>query len=241
MRSSILSALVLASVGCAAERADLDVDPGSPTADVEAPVLEDLGGTGDDHGSMPVEPGLRLRAVFGDGDLTLPDVPFPDKLAVYFRIFGTATSADVVDSDYVFQVVDLAGKLLSTDDAACRRFHLNQFGRIDEVYTGVDASGAPCTHEFGIADNFSLLPQLFPFGDAPIVDGLMHYRIEVFPVGDKPSTYSLSAPFSVVAPVEEPSCGNGKVEDGEACDDGNAYDHDGCTTRCTLDECPVQR
>lgn len=33
-------------------------------------------------------------------------------------------------------------------------------------------------------------------------------------------------------------CGNGALEDGEACDDGNAVDHDGCSATCTI-EVPV--
>ncbi len=35
---------------------------------------------------------------------------------------------------------------------------------------------------------------------------------------------------------DEPSCGNGVVEPGEQCDDGNQNDHDGCRYDCTL--CP---
>lgn len=35
-------------------------------------------------------------------------------------------------------------------------------------------------------------------------------------------------------------CGNGTVELGEECDDGNLDDGDGCTTECTIDECGGQ-
>lgn len=40
---------------------------------------------------------------------------------------------------------------------------------------------------------------------------------------------------------EGPCCGNGIVEEGEECDDGNAEDSDGCLSDCTLVdlECPV--
>lgn len=34
-----------------------------------------------------------------------------------------------------------------------------------------------------------------------------------------------------------PLCGDGVVELGEACDDGNLDDTDGCTTRCTIEAC----
>jgi uncharacterized repeat protein (TIGR01451 family) len=32
-----------------------------------------------------------------------------------------------------------------------------------------------------------------------------------------------------------PVCGNGKIEKGEQCDDGNRLDHDGCNSSCTLE------
>ncbi|MEC9071854.1 MAG: fibrinogen-like YCDxxxxGGGW domain-containing protein, partial [Myxococcota bacterium] len=37
-----------------------------------------------------------------------------------------------------------------------------------------------------------------------------------------------------VIQVRRPSCGNGVVEDGEACDDGNQETSDGCTPECTV-------
>lgn len=44
------------------------------------------------------------------------------------------------------------------------------------------------------------------------------------------------------APASCPAqlCGNGIVELGEACDDGNLDDSDGCTVACALDECAGQ-
>lgn len=38
-------------------------------------------------------------------------------------------------------------------------------------------------------------------------------------------------------PDAGPTCGNGRVEDGEQCDDGNQDNHDGCCNTCLL--CPV--
>ena len=38
-------------------------------------------------------------------------------------------------------------------------------------------------------------------------------------------------------PPAPPVCGNGQVEDGEECDDGNVVDGDGCSATCT-DESP---
>ncbi len=37
-----------------------------------------------------------------------------------------------------------------------------------------------------------------------------------------------------------PTCGNGIVEPGEACDDGNTQDGDGCSSRCTVEGCSEQ-
>jgi len=37
--------------------------------------------------------------------------------------------------------------------------------------------------------------------------------------------------------VPSPECGNGEVESGEECDDGNHDDHDGCHANCTLPGC----
>lgn len=37
-------------------------------------------------------------------------------------------------------------------------------------------------------------------------------------------------------PPPQPVCGNGIVEDGEQCDDGNVVDGDGCSSLCTVEE-----
>lgn len=232
MRSSLLSAALVASVGCAAtEHDDLEVkDP--------APVAEDSDEPDDYAPPSPVEPGLVLRIASGDGEV-IPVMPLFTKEQAHIRILGQATAADVVDSDYVFQVLDLNGNLVSSDDPACRRFHLNQSGRIDLVYEGRDSSGAICTHGFGIADNNSLVIQLVPFADvAAEANGVMSYIVEALPVGIEASSYTLSTPLSVLAPADPvPTCGDGIVDEDEACDDGNEQDHDGCTSSCTKDPC----
>src|SRR5258706_5146390 len=37
-------------------------------------------------------------------------------------------------------------------------------------------------------------------------------------------------------PTNRVICGNGKIDPGEVCDDGNANDGDGCSADCTSDE-----
>lgn len=41
---------------------------------------------------------------------------------------------------------------------------------------------------------------------------------------------------SVLEQAEAPSCGNGKIEGAEECDDGNRAAGDGCSTTCRLDQ-----
>ena len=48
---------------------------------------------------------------------------------------------------------------------------------------------------------------------------------------------SASCGEQVVVRETEASCGNGQVEAGEACDDGNTVNTDGCTLGCTIAAC----
>jgi cysteine-rich repeat protein len=48
------------------------------------------------------------------------------------------------------------------------------------------------------------------------------------------STSYFSATYKVSALSEVPVCGNGTIESGETCDDGNTADGDGCTSACEL-------
>jgi cysteine-rich repeat protein len=42
---------------------------------------------------------------------------------------------------------------------------------------------------------------------------------------------------SATAAPSPPQCGNGRVEDGETCDDGNTNDDDRCPSDCVIDKC----
>ncbi len=49
---------------------------------------------------------------------------------------------------------------------------------------------------------------------------------------------SLGCPSEqVVVRETEASCGNGELEEGEQCDDGNVEQTDGCTGACALAAC----
>ncbi|MDB4991688.1 MAG: Multiple EGF-like-domain protein 3 precursor, partial [Myxococcaceae bacterium] len=50
----------------------------------------------------------------------------------------------------------------------------------------------------------------------------------------KDSCCPAGATFSL--DLDCPGCGNGVLEAGEQCDDGNPYSHDGCDTTCNLDD-----
>jgi cysteine-rich repeat protein len=47
----------------------------------------------------------------------------------------------------------------------------------------------------------------------------------------QPKTFTLQATF------EAPVCGDGKLSNGEQCDDGNVFDGDGCSADCKNDSC----
>jgi hypothetical protein len=150
-------------------------------------------------GPAPTQGGLSLLVVDSVGEAFPRGVVLGAKEQVYVRITGTANALDRVNADYRFRVIDESGRVLSSDDDACRVVHVNARGRIDEVLAGVDSSGAACLHRSSIADNFSVVPQLVPFADAEVaIDGAMHYIVEVLPVGLEHPV--LAAEFVVAAP-----------------------------------------
>lgn len=48
---------------------------------------------------------------------------------------------------------------------------------------------------------------------------------------------ALSSPYVVLANVSAPGCGDGVVQAGEQCDDGNTVDADSCSNACTVISC----
>ena len=157
-------------------------------------------------------------------------------------------AAELAQGDYYFQVTDPAGKvLLSTDDIVCRHIHVNAKGVIDAVV------GA-CVHDTGIdqdhAADGAITVQLMPFDDTTNPGG--EYKVWVTPVdayGEGPARShgflpSLSKTdnfkVKVMTPPPPPPtavCGNGVVEEGEQCDDGNTVDGDGCSSTCQIEAC----
>lgn len=149
-----------------------------------------------------------------------------------------ASAAGLPAGDYYFQVTDPSGKvLLSTDSIEDRRISINEDGLITRSFghlTGLDV------------DHGSLTVQLMPYLDTPNNGG--EYKVWITPVDEYDldghgAKHGFVPRFSktdnykvrelVVAPPE-PICGDGNVDEGEACDDGNDVNGDGCENDCTL-------
>ena len=91
-----------------------------------------------------------------------------------------SAAAALPEGDYYFQVTDPSGKtLLSSDDIACREFHVNASGVIDAVV-------GPCTHATGVdqdhAAQGAITVQLMPYDDTPNAGG--EYKVWVTPVAN---------------------------------------------------------
>jgi len=158
-----------------------------------------------------------------------------------------ASAASLPEGDYYFQVTDPSGQtLLSTDAVACRRIHVNAAGVIDVVY-----SGPGCQHAQGVDVDHAALGaitvQLFPYLDTPNNGGV--YKAWVTPVGEydaakgvhgflhnksKTDNFKIKIPGEPEAPI----CGDGHVDAGEECDDGNSMNDDGCSSTCTEEHEP---
>jgi cysteine-rich repeat protein len=190
-------------------------------------------------GGPEAEGRLRLVFRFNDGTLA-PGAVFPRKEDVHQWTRLAEGSTSFTDGDLAFVVLDMYGRQVSTDALDCRRFRVaGGRGRTVEVLAGVDADGSPCQHDFGYHDDGAVMPQLFPFADVdPNVSGVMEYELRVARVeeivgGEFPAD-AFRGTFYVLPP-KPPCCGDGRVDAGEQCDDGNTAGGDGCSSDCKLE------
>jgi cysteine-rich repeat protein len=56
-------------------------------------------------------------------------------------------------------------------------------------------------------------------------------------VGVTPADGQILKVFIALQALPQPRCGDGIVDEGEECDDGNLEDGDGCTSQCTCARC----
>jgi cysteine-rich repeat protein len=159
------------------------------------------------------------------------------------RGHAPAKAAALAKGDYYFQVTDPSGKtVLSSDDIKCRKIRVSEDGVIVKAYPG-----PMCQHATGTdSDDASLgalTVQLAPFADTPNPGGV--YKVWVTPVHDYDGKFvhskSKTDNFKVApnAPPPPPAtCGNGHVDSGEQCDDGNTMNGDGCSAGCTTEAAP---
>jgi cysteine-rich repeat protein len=89
----------------------------------------------------------------------------------------------------------------------------------------------------------SITVQLMPYNDSP--NNGDEYKAWMIPVGEYTGFDSKNFGFAD-APSKtdnykvrsEPSCGDGTVDEGEECDDGNEQSGDGCSATCEREKVP---
>jgi cysteine-rich repeat protein len=146
-------------------------------------------------------------------------------------------AAALPPGDYYFQVTDPSGHtLLSSDAVTCREITIGADG-----FIVADGAGA-CAHATGVDSDYgssgAITVQLMPYADTPNHGG--EYKVWVTRVAD----YAANGGFAnrasktdnfKVRNQSEAVCGNGIVEMGEQCDDGNTVNGDGCSSTCQLE------
>jgi cysteine-rich repeat protein len=204
-------------------------------------------------GVMPETPTAQnaafdIFATYSDG-LLAPADTFAAKPETYLdaRVHGHVVASRSVagpGADYYFQVLDGNGVLVSTDDIACRKIHIDGHGQIDKVYAATEL-GKSCEHPTALDDAGGLTVRLVPYADSSLViddGGVKKQVFELMLVAthhDDGVIYAKRAPvyrfYVAEPPPSDPVCGNGVREGSEQCDDGNRLDCDGCSSTCTAE------
>jgi hypothetical protein len=173
-----LCAIATAWLGCA-------LDDGTQSAETSQRRPDDPGeapgaSLGDAHPATTSSEQILLSFHHEDGSTALGGV-FTSKDEVHLRTRVAPGSGPFAGGVFAFVVVDRNGQRLSADALGCRRFIIAPGGGgIAEVQTGIDISGAPCQHAWGVHWDGSLIPELATFADAPVNDeGFMEYTVLV--------------------------------------------------------------
>jgi len=111
------------------------------------------------------------------------------------------------------------------DDRSCGSFQLGE---------GTLACSATCTFDFSACG-----PQFTP---TPTSTNTSTPTRTTTPAGTNTPTPTVTATFTATATATAThtpalSCGNGTIDEGETCDDGNANENDFCPNTCFINEC----
>jgi cysteine-rich repeat protein len=163
---------------------------------------------------------------------------FAAKGDVFVTTSAIEAGKTVRPMDWMFQVRNSDGTVISTDLARCRLFHVGTTGRIDSIASAVDAYGNACDHMTSKLATGEMLVNLLPFANVKTTAA----NRMVFTIAAAPKTkfFPEKAPlvgtFAVQLTTTDDdhtcTCGDGTVDDGEQCDDSNTSDGDGCSHDC---------
>ncbi|HMV67419.1 MAG TPA: choice-of-anchor A family protein, partial [Myxococcota bacterium] len=168
------------------------------------------------NGATAMGPGGALT--LGGGDATL------DVFDVSAAQIASATSLDVTAPASATVVVNLRGASLDISGFSVR---LHGVHRSRVLFNACDATAVDV---YAIALQGSLLA---PWADVTFSNGDLYGQLIAYSV-DGPGEVHLPG-FDGVVPCT--FCGDGLIDAGEACDDGNVVSGDGCTTSCDAEYC----
>jgi cysteine-rich repeat protein len=229
---------VVSLVGCTSMAQDPPSSdpPGTPVVSGTRVEL----GSQDPTASMPPEATFQFFPSLSNG--TRPE---HDTFAAERDMYISAAGTGAVAGDYYFQVTALVHTPMGNDiyyasyDAlGCRRFRVAANGSIDLAYAA-EQDGIKCGHlAGGAAGNLAL--QTMPFEDISSIvvtdaAGRRRYNVQVFPLAGGPFGDGAQSLSFYVLPTALPVCGDGIVEQGEECDDGNVDCGDGCSGECLVE------
>gem|GEM_PF-4604893 len=82
------------------------------------------------------------------------------------------------------------------------------------------------------------LTSTIPSGTILLTDATKTRYAQVFPTDKDGNVVGDPSPVVTINPLREPDpvCGNRLIEEGEACDDGNTLNGDGCSALCIVEE-----
>ena len=198
------SILAAGAIGCGTDD-ETDVEAGPRSTDVQ--VIP---------GSILTSPewNARLEIVTGAGMKQRGNL-FAQNGDVFIAMAPLDATMRVVPRDWMFEVRNGNGALVSTDDFQCRKFHVGFHGTIDRIGVATNNAGADCTHLFTRLQDGTVFVNLMPFANVKSgSDGLMRFSIATAPLAKKFPEKPLDATFTVVTPGETPPCDTPDHDDG---------------------------